>query len=163
MNDREHELFETELRRLKPAAPPEEFMDRLTVAQPVLRNEHRPRPRPAPADTWWRPFRWLGPAAVAAAAVVVVLVRQLPGPEGKSPKQLVTVSAKPALNADDVEIDQRLLAAFDAVARMPDGEPVRFRCREWMENVALRDSSQGVVVEQRTPHLEVVPVSFETY
>jgi len=27
----------------------------------------------------------------------------------------------------------------------------------------LRDSASGIEVEQRTPRLEVVPVSFETY
>jgi hypothetical protein len=56
-----------------------------------------------------------------------------------------------------------LVAAFDAVARLPDGQPVRFRCREWSDGVVLRDSARGIVIEQRMPRLEVVPVSFETY
>ena len=71
--------------------------------------------------------------------------------------------AEPALKADKVELDQQLVASFDAVARLPSGQPVRFRCREWADAVVLSDSASGIVVEQRTPRLEVVPVSFETY
>jgi hypothetical protein len=164
MNDREHELFEAELRRLKPAEPPEEFITRLAAAQPVSRAQHAVRSRPARQPDVWRILvRWLAPAMAAAAVLAVVLVRQGHHPKAMSPTQPVIASAKPAIKADNVEIDRRLVAAFEAVARMPDGEPVRFRCREWMDNVVLRDSTRGVVVEQRTPHLEVVPVGFETY
>jgi hypothetical protein len=160
MNDREHELFEAELRRLKPAEPPEQFMARLAAAQPVSRT---------PSGVWsrsarqpgggWQFLRWLAPVTVAAAAVVVLLVWHPPSPPG----QPVIASVRPALKADNVEVDQELVAAFDAVARMPGGEPVRFRCREWLDNVVLRDSTQGVEVERSTPRLEVVPVRFETY
>jgi len=67
------------------------------------------------------------------------------------------------IKADDVEIDQRLVSSFDAVAQLPSGLPVRFRCREWADEVVLRDTARGIVIEQRAPRLEVVPVSFEMY
>ena len=164
MNDREHELFEVELRRLKPAEPPEEFMVRLAAAQPMPRVQPSVRSRPARQPDVWRVLlRWLAPAMAAAAVVAALLVWQGPQLEGRPPSQPVIASAKPALKADDVEIDRQLVAAFDTVARMPGGEPVRFSCREWMDNVVLLDSAQGVEVEQCTPRLEVVPVGFETY
>jgi hypothetical protein len=111
---------------------------------------------------WVLLFRWLVPAA-GVAAVVALVVWWPFGHENprKSNQQLAAV--KPALKADNVEFDQQLVASFDAVARLPSGQPVRFRCREWADAVVLRDSASGIVVEQRTPRLEVVPVSFETY
>ena len=164
MNEREQELFEAELCRLKPNRPPEEFMTRLAAAQPLSREEPRSRGRPAPAWAWWRILRRLAPAGAVAATMAVLLVWQPLKPGTKSPgRPVTTVTPRPALNADDVEIARQLVGGFDAVARMPDGEPVRFRCHEWMDNVILRDSTQGVVVEQRTPRLEIVPVRFETY
>jgi hypothetical protein len=62
-----------------------------------------------------------------------------------------------------VVIDRTLLTAFEAQATLPDGEPLRLRCRQWIESVTLRDSARGIEVEQRVPRLEVVPIRFETY
>lgn len=164
MNDRDQELFEAELCRLKPNQPPEAFMTRLTASQPASRIDHRSPGRQQPASIGRQLFRWLAPAAAAATMIAALLVWQPAKPGSKSSDQPVTtVTPRHALNADDVEIARQLVAAFDAVAQMPDGEPVRFRCHEWMDNVVLRDSAQGVVVEQRTPQLEIVPVRFETY
>ena len=70
--------------------------------------------------------------------------------------------AAPLLKADKVEIDRQLVADFDAVGKLPSGEPVRFRCQQWMEKVWLRDTAKGVVIEQTTPRLEIVPIRFET-
>jgi len=56
-----------------------------------------------------------------------------------------------------------LVATFDAVGQLPDGEPIRLRCRQWRDEVILRDSARGVVIERQSPRLEVVPVKFETY
>jgi hypothetical protein len=67
------------------------------------------------------------------------------------------------VKADKVEFGQDLVATFDAVARLPSGQPVRFRCRQWSDQMVMRDSSKGLVIEERTPRLEVVPVRFETY
>lgn len=164
MNDRDHELFEAELGRLKPGRLPEEFMARLNAAKPVLSAEGRAVFRPQPAGKWRQLFHWLAPATALAAMIAVLLARQAPKPQDQSAGRTVPTSPPhTALKADDVEIDQRLVAAFDAVARMPDGAPVRFRCREWMDNVTLRDSKQGIEVERRAPRLEIVPVRLETY
>ena len=163
MNDRDDELFEAELHRLKPARPPEEFMSRLVAARPVQRVQSSVRCRPIPPHSaWWWLLRWLAPATVAVAVVALLVWRSL-GPETVVRRQPATASANHALKADDVEIDRRLVAAYDAVAQLPGGEPVRFRCREWTDEVVLRDSARGVLIEQRTPRLEVIPVSFETY
>ena len=164
MNERDQELFEAELGRLKPGRPPEEFMSRLSAAKPVLPTERRAPSRPQPAATWRHFFDWLAPATAAAAMIAILLARQAPKPQEQAAGRPVPgPPAHTALKADDVEIDQRLVTSFDAVARMPDGAPVRFRCREWMDNVTLRDSKQGIEVERRTPRLEIVPVRLETY
>jgi hypothetical protein len=163
MSDGDLELFESELRKLKAARPPEDFMARLADAQPLPQTDRKPYRRPMQSDMWLLLLRWLAPIAAAAGVVAALLVWRLPSSPNRPPVRSAAVPAKPALKADDVEIDQQLVAAFDAVARMPDGAPVRYRCFEWADEVALRDSARGVVVEQRTPRLEVVPVSFETY
>lgn len=67
------------------------------------------------------------------------------------------------IQANQVEVDQELVAAFDAIAQLPDGEPVRFRCREWNELVTLHDSARGVVIERQEPRFVIVPIRFETY
>jgi len=159
MNDREHELFEAELRRLQPAKPPEELMTRFAAVLPVRSQRTEARALPAqPPEIWWVWLRWLAPGLAAAVAVVVMLM-----PWTKQPSRLAAVNASPAPGTNNVEIDRQLVAAFDTVAQMPNGEPVRFRCREWVENVVLRDPAQGVVVEHRTPRFEMVPIGFEIY
>ena len=155
--------FEKELQRLKPARPPQEFMNRLTAAlenlpQPKRRESHRS----VGWLTWPSLVRWLAPA-MAVAVVLVGLNWHVPGPAAKSPGQRSAPASSPMLKADNVEIDRRLIGAFDAVARMPGGEPVRFRCREWADNVVLRDSTRGITIERSTPRLEVIPVGLETY
>jgi hypothetical protein len=166
MNDRDPRLFEAELVRLKPAQPPEEFLDRLAAMRPVspAPREARSRLVPPPAAWWWRLRWWASATAAAAIAVVVILlVWRWPVSTSKPINPSATVSPPRAVKSEDIEIDQRLIATFDAVARMPSGEPVRFRCREWTDEVVLRDSVRGVVIERQTPRLEIVPVSFETY
>lgn len=159
MNDCEHGQFEAELRRLKPAKPPEELTARLAAVFPGRSQQPATRVQPAQSpDVWWVLLRWLAPGLAAAIAVAVMLM-----PWTKQPSRPVAVNAGPVTGTNNVEIDRQLVAAFDTVARMPDGEPVRVRCREWIENVVLRDPAQGVVVERRTPHFEIVPVGFEIY
>ena len=159
MNDREHELFEAELRRLKPAEPPEELTTRLAAMLPGRSQQPATRVRPAqPPDGWWVLLRWLAPGLAAVVAVAVMLT-----PWTKQPSRPAAVNVSSAPTTNNVEIDRQLVAAFDTVSQLPDGKPVRFRCREWMENVVLHDPAQGVVVEHRTPHFEIVPVGFEIY
>lgn len=163
MNDSEQQLFEGELRRLAPASPPAGLMAKLAEAR--VESNVAPLLRRSALDPqlFWRLLRWLAPAAALGAAAVVLLVWAPFHPESQRRANPPLVPSKSALKADGVEIDQQLVASFDAIARLPSGLPVRFRCREWADEVVLRDTARGIVIEQRAPRLEVVPVSFETY
>lgn len=160
----ELDSIEAELRKLKPATPPEELIARLAAAKTVSgASDHHARIERATHRNFnWLWLRWLAPVTAAAAAVALLIWTALVT-QPKPQVQTALASAKPALKANEVEIDQQLVADFDTVARLPSGEPVRFRCREWNDGVVLRDVSQGIVIEQSTPRLEMVPVSFETY
>ena len=89
-------------------------------------------------------------------------VTNTPRNRNQGPEPIASAD-RPLLKADKVEIDRQLVADFDAIARLPSGEPVRFRCQQWMDKVWLRDSAAGLVIERTTPRLEIVPVRFETY
>ena len=102
----------------------------------------------------------LAPSTAAAVALLAVVAHLNRGRNSAPP---ASAASAPALNADQVEIDRQLIGSFDAVANMPEGEPVRFRFQQWMDAVTLRDSVRGIEVVQRTPRIEVVPVSFATY
>lgn len=154
MNDLER--FEQELRNLTPASPQAEFLARLQELEPPL-----PTPRGQAQWNWTQLLRWLIPATALLAAAGLVWLK-LAHHEGRGSRPLA-VTVNPAIKADSVQIDEQLVGSFDAVGRLPDGEPVRFRCRQWMDNVVLRDKTRGVVIEQRTPRVEVIPVRFETY
>jgi len=105
-------------------------------------------------------LKWLVPAGALAAALVVVL-RVVPS---QNIKPAVSPSAVPGiLKADDVQIDHELVSTFDAVAQLPSGPPVRFHCREWMDQVVLDDSKRGITVTERRPRVEIIPVGYETY
>ena len=153
MNDSELERLEADLRRVVPARPPDDFLARLKAARPDCNSRPLAKPTRLPS-LGLRPWllRWLIPATAMMTVGLVVWRVSLPA-----------AKAAPALKADNVQIDQELLSAFDTVARLPSGEPVRFRCRTWMDQVVLTDKQRGVVIEQRTPRIEVVPVRFETY
>jgi hypothetical protein len=188
MNERDGELFETELRKLRPAKAPDEFVARLAASPAFQRTNLAPElagntARPEPdgkrnADRVFAPKRrrgifsrigapwrlpgWL--AATAAAGLMFTLLAWL-AIDPKSPlvAHRLGGASQPMLTADKVEIGQDLVATFDAVARLPNGRPVRFRCREWSDQMMVSDSARGVVIEERTPRLEIVPVRFETY
>ncbi len=161
MNERDHELFEAELRRLKPARLPGQLQARLEDVPPTApaQSEVR-RPSRARAPGAWLWLRWLAPATVAVLAVLVVVSQ---GDHHRNTSPPAISPSVPSLRADQVEIDQQLLGSFDTVAEMPDGEPVRMRVHQWMDAVTLRDSASGVEVVQRTPRVRVVPVSFAVY
>jgi hypothetical protein len=162
MNKTEIDEFEAELGRLSPARPPEALMARLAAIGPD-------RPTPPRVRTFQQPrftprWRWLGLwAPVTAAAVLVVWMgARWSGSRRPSQPAPAIPPARPVLEADGIEFGQQLVAAYDAVAELPGGEPVRFRCREWMDEVVLRDSTRGLVLEERRPRFEAVPVRFET-
>ena len=67
------------------------------------------------------------------------------------------------MKADNIEIGKELVSSFDAVATLPSGEPVRFRCQQWRNKVVVDDKKQGLLVENWQPRVVVVPVGFETY
>ena len=156
MNDMDLEHLEAELRRVVPAPPPEEFMARLLAARPTMPiAQTKPIVRARPyagfdLSAWL--MRWMLPATALVIGALVVWRVNLPG-----------AKAAPALSADNVQIDEQLVSTFDTVAPLASGEPVRFRCRTWMDKVVLRDKERGVMIEQDTPRVEVIPVSFETY
>ena len=177
VNDHDLERIESELRRVRPARPPAAFLQRLKAEAPALVAERRGqaaleaqpaqsegtraprtvRSEPVAWSAWLRLLlRWVVPAA--AVLVIGALVWQARPPSPSGPQ-----TASAPVKADDVQIDQQLVSTFDAVAPLPGGEPVRFRCRQWMDEVVLRDSRRGVEVARRVPRLEVVPVRFETY
>jgi len=158
MSDLEH--LEQELRSLTPAKPPVEFMERLREQEPRPALQ-RTAPRAEAPWNWAHLMRWVVPATALLIVAGFVWFKYSQSHTHKGRSLAVTVS--PPLKADSVQIDEQLVGAFDAVGRLPDGEPVRFHCREYMDNVVLRDKTRGVVIEQRTPRVEVVPVRFETY
>jgi len=163
MNERDDQLFEAELQRLVPAQAPARLMARLSAAIP---QPPTLRPQPSSLNSqplWWLLLRWLAPAAAAATLVAGLLFWWTKVPLGAPHDKPVTVARQAAPKADAVEIDRQLVALFDAVAQLPNGQPVRFRCREWTDEVVFRDPARGLIIESRTPRLEVVPVRFETY
>lgn len=169
MTESEQNDFEQQLRRTRPAKLPEDFAARLQAAAPK-RSSAEPREVIAPSlldyfRAHWNALRWFIPASAVALAVMMAWHGSLP----TRSRQFVAApgsqadTAVPVLKADEVKIDQQLVSSFDAVARLPSGEPVRFRCENWMDEFVLSDKARGVVVENRKPRFEVVPVRYETY
>jgi len=172
MNENELERLEAQLRSIRPARPPADFVQGLKSEVPAqvaarraaMAQEERTAAaglaraaRPAVWPSWVSlASRWLVPAT-AVLVFGLVLWR------GYAPVGRPQQTASAPVRADDVRIDQQLVSTFDTVATLPSGEPMRFRCREWMDEVVLRDSKRGVEVARRVPRVEVVPVRFETY
>jgi hypothetical protein len=162
MNEPDLELFERELRTLLPAAPPPDFMARLAGAQPCPAPVGAsPRTAPLTSPGAGRFFRWpfllwwLSPAAALVLAVGLVWHHNV--------ARRAVVAPRSVLKADSVRLDQQLVGTFDAVGRLPDGEPVRFQYQKWMDQLVVKDETSGVVIQQRTPRVEVIPVGYETY
>jgi len=160
VNYPEIDPIEADLRRHKPAEPPEALMARLKRSRSVNRQRDIV-PELGFSELWWFVSRWLLPATAIVVVGLFLGRSHLHRPIPQREPELAV--ATPAVTADDVQIQRELVNAFDTVARLPSGEPVRFRCREWMDDVVLRDKARGVTVQQRTPRFEVVPVRFETY
>jgi hypothetical protein len=168
MTEHEEDNFERQLRRTKPAKPPEDFTARLMAAEPKpkIGVESAPFVAPIPdfLQTLRLSLRLLIPATALALMITLVWheIRPFDGQSAIS-MHANTGAAVPLLKADDVKIAQRLVSSFDAVARLPGGVPVRFRCQNWMDQVVLSDKSHGLVVENSKPRYEVIAMGIETY
>jgi hypothetical protein len=170
MTDHELDAFEQQLRRTKPAKPPEDFAARLGAAEPKkirVESEVIAPSIPVFFRNLRLSLRWLIPTTAVAVAGVVAWQGSQPfvgSPPNLDPASRANGNAEgPLIKADDVKVNQQLVSSFDAVARLPDGEPVRFRCENWMDQVVVSDKTRGLVVENSRPRVEVVPVGFETY
>jgi len=165
VTDHEQKQFETALRKTRLVKLPGELRSRLLAAAPPKKARSAP-PWPALAVMGWlRVLRLALPAAAAAVLVGLVVWRGAlrSKPAKISSKGHTGIVAISPLKADDVQIDQELVSSFDTLARLPGGEPVRFRCNQWVDQITLSNKAQGLVLQERTPRLEVVPVRFETY
>jgi hypothetical protein len=162
MKDHNLEEFEAELHALKPAPVPPELLARLQGVRPssqtaVTRSSTR-APRQVPP--WWH---WLAPATVAAGIALAFgpLQRQHGGSLPAQPA--AGVSEGIPTTDDAVEIERELVGSYDAVAELSSGLPVRFHCQEWEDKLLFRDPRRGIAIERRTPRVEVVRISFDTY
>ncbi len=165
MTDQEQNRFEAELRERRPRRVPEDLWSRLLApaARPA-RARQVALPWPAPvALGLQRVLRFLLPVAGVAVLTLLLWHRSLQRENPPITRQPPGPASASVAQADDVKVAQDLVSSFDTVAKLPGGEPVRFRCRQWMDKVVLSDNKHGVVLEQRTPRLEIIPVGFETY
>lgn len=161
MNEQDFQRYEAELRRATPARLPEHFMARLRAAKPLTEPVRRPRLRFSAGEIGsWRLWRWLAPAMAAVVAGLLLVRTDF---NSKSRTKQKSPAPSSGLKADDVQVDQELVSSFDVVARLPDGEPMRFRCRKWRDQCIVTDTNHGVEIVRNSPRVEVVPVRFETY
>ena len=163
MSDHEQEKFEAQLRQLKPGKLPENLATRIQDAV-SSRSQSSTEPRRV-TPGFLQILRWLVPAT--AAVIVTALLwqhQQNSGEQGVSSVDLQEgfVAAAP-LKPDNVQIGKELVSSFDVVATLPGGEPVRFRCQQWLTTVVVDDAKRGLLMESRSPRVVVVPVGFETY
>jgi hypothetical protein len=160
VNEQEQDRYEAELRRTPPAPVPEQLMARLKAANPCTEAAQREDRQPvAIMPGWWRAWRWLAPALAVAVAGLLVVRASF---RARSVEE-ARLAATYGLKADDVQVDQELVSSFDVVAKLPGGEPVRFHCQKWNDQVVVTDTNREVEIEQNSPRVEVVPVRFETY
>lgn len=160
MTEQEQQKFENDMRRVAPAAAPEELTDRLHAARPSAQPANPVRPnRISGSYDWLVSLRWLVAATpVIIAVIAIVRIESRPHIVATKPD-----AAAAGITANDVRVDHALVSSYDAVAQLPNGEPVRFRCNKWMDDVVMKDKSHGLVIQQSSPRVEVIPVRFETY
>jgi len=158
--EKEQERFESDLRRIAPAPAPADLMERLRAVRNFSQPASRPEPRRSSGMIdFFLGLRWVMAAtSVVVAAILFVRMETRPAAEARK-----SSPATVPIKANAVQVDHALVSSFDAVAQLPDGEPVRFLCRKWIDDVVMRDPSHGVVIEHSSPRLEVIPVRFETY
>ena len=156
MNELEEQQFEAELRRMVPARLPEDFRERLEAAKFEACTR---KTIPSPRATHWTAWRWLAPALAVLVAGSLLMTTNFTATRSVS----TPLAAAGGLKADDVQVDQELVSSFDVVAKLPGGQPVRFRCREMRDQLKVSDKVRGVEIETSSPRVEVTPVRFETY
>jgi hypothetical protein len=158
MSPKEWKTMEDELLRLKPAPLPDEFQQRLRAAFTASVQNLPPTPRVSLRSIhWFWRLKWVAPAAAAVALAWIWLPRS-----GMTDKPvLASVAAMPGLTVDRIEIDRQLVDAFEGLAQLPDGKPLRFRCYNWVDHIRMRDSAQGVEIERNEPFREIVPVRYD--
>ncbi len=159
MND-DMDAFERELSGLKPASPPLDCLKQIDARRP---SPGAGEVGPAGSRLKDRKPTWLWWLAPAPALVCLAVILNQPHPGVRKPPLPAHPGVQASFKADQVEIDRQLVTNFDAIAQLPSGAPVRFRCEQWMDKVRLRDSAAGLVLERTTPRLEIRPVKFETY
>ena len=164
MND--NDPFEEELRRLRPAAPPAAFQQRLLdiAAEPRGRSRDAALPA-APPFAWlaalWRPraAAWIA-ASVFGLALAAAFLWHRPQPAVPAVPRAATADFVP----DSITLSQEVLARYDgSIVQRPDGEVVRLICYDRVDRVILKDSRQGSIVEHREPRREIVPVHLDVY
>jgi anti-sigma-K factor RskA len=156
----EQERLEAGLRQIPPAAPPAELMARLRAATATAQSKSQGTTRAVFHLPDFLSF-WRMAGVGVSAAVTILLTLLLWRPEMKPAK--TSLASATGMDVNAVQVGHSLLASFDTVAQAPDGEPVRFRWREWEDNVVIHDDAHGVVVSKTVPRIEVVPVRIETY
>lgn len=164
MTEREEQAFEQQLRQFRPQPMPEELKCRLSSALTGAPESARPA-RKTSLPWGLLLLRWLTPVA-AVVVLTAILWRsqnQVAERPALEPANEPKAAAAPTIKADNIQIGEELVSSFDAVARLPSGEPVRFRVERWMDEVAVDDSAQGLSFERRMPRVVVTPVRFETY
>lgn len=159
MSNEDWKTIEKELERLSPAPLPAEFEKRLYAARPVMADPQLHRSL-QPSSSVWRilRLRWIAPAFATAVAIIWFC---LPRQSTVSNSPAISEARFTRLTVDRVEIDRQLIDAFEGLAQMPDGQPLRFRCYDWVEHVRLCDSIQNVVFERNEPHREIIPVRYD--
>jgi hypothetical protein len=161
LNELEQQQYEEELRRTRPTRPPENFMARLQKAKPSIEPARMVVAQRADTAAGWRDvLRWLVPA-LGLAVVALLMVRARLNPEISLPAK--PVAAVYGMKADDVQVSHELVSSYDVVATLPGGQPVRFHCQKWNDQLVMTDTNRGVEIVQSNPRVEVVPVRFETY
>jgi hypothetical protein len=164
MSEFDPKQFEHELQTLRPAKPSPKLLEHIRVQLRVQSNPvWQPVRLATPQFRWNLAWRWLVPASALAAVAALVLFAQSAARRAETQPQPRAASKQPMLKADKVEIDRQLVADFDTITETPGGQPMRFRCEQWLDRVRLRDSAAGLTIERTTPRVEIVPVRFETY
>ena len=165
MIEREQKEFEATLRKTRLVKLPEELRSRLLAAAPPKKARSAP-PWPALAVLGWLRVLRLALPAAAVVLIAAVIVWRNASPsksnEAGSKSKSGMLVAGP-LKADDVKIEHDLVSSFDTLARLPGGEPVRFRCNQWLDEITFSNKAEGLVLQESTPRLEIVTVGFETY